>query len=113
MKRTTTPDRLARDAMAAQAAGLSYGQYKAQHPYSPEPLPEEQLQRDREDGGKELVCRRCGGTFLAYGRDTRRKYCSGQCLRDAAAARYLLLHPRKMEPCAVCGRMIDPFHGRK
>lgn len=33
--------------------------------------------------------------------------------RDAMAARYLLLHPRKMEPCAVCGRMIDPFHGRK
>lgn len=38
-------DRLTRDAIAAQEAGMSYGQYKALHPHTPdedeEPTPEE------------------------------------------------------------------------
>lgn len=101
MKRNAPPDRLSRDVMAAQAAGLSYGNYKALHPYTGEREPVEvELENDR----RELTCQFCGKAFLAYGQEKRRKYCTDECRQQAQYAAYRAKHPIPMVSCAICGR---------
>ena len=91
-------DHLDRDALAAQKAGLSYGQYKAEHPHTyypetqqPEEEPaQERRQRDRQYNARHYAeakkekppaesraCAICGKTFLLSRNHV--KYCSIPC----------------------------------
>lgn len=110
MKRTTPPDRLSRDAMAARAAGLSYGNYKALHPYTGEWEP---VEVELDDDRRELTCQFCGKTFLAYGQEVRRKYCTDMCRQQSQYAAYRAKHPIPMVPCVVCGKEMPRRSGRK
>ena len=67
-------DNLSRDAAAALAAGMSYGDWKAQHPKTnPDHL---QMVTGYEG---EKLCRICGQP-LPKGRS---KYCSEECAKEA------------------------------
>lgn len=110
MRRTTPPDRLSRDAMAAQAAGLSYGKYKALHPFTGEP---ELVEIELDDDRRELTCQYCGKIFLAYGHEVRRKYCSDECRDKAAHALYRAKHPVVMVPCSICGKEMPRRSGKR
>ncbi len=72
-------DNLTRDCLAAERQGVSYGQYKAQHPHTKvareEPAEADGLQRK--------VCPECGETFINTGPRTR-KFCSDYCRNNAA-----------------------------
>ena len=55
-------DRLTRDAIAAQQAGMSYGQWKAMHPHTPD---------EDDEGGVAIepdsvvaICEFCGDRFI-------------------------------------------------
>jgi len=75
-------DNLTKDAIAAEKAGMSYGQWKAQHPhtgetqsiFAPTPLVE---------GAPGVV--RCGvcGKMFHYCKSGKRKYCSPECSYEA------------------------------
>lgn len=72
-------DNTSKDAMLARKAGMSYGQWKALHPYTKEeakPIPSK----------KESVCQYCGKTF--YPKTNRpQKYCQFYCQNTAAQLR--------------------------
>lgn len=93
-------DRLTRDAIAAEQAGMSYGQYKAQHPHTPddgdeieapepEPLP-------TDPGIYERTCVVCKKVFYVRTR-ARRNYCGDYCERWARAQREAAARQRKKE----------------
>ena len=67
-------DNLTRDALAAEAAGMSYGNYKAMHPHTgsyPAPGP---------DACRRIItCANCGKEIVVM---TRRKYCSEYCRQE-------------------------------
>lgn len=109
-RKNTPPDRLTLDVLAAQAAGLSYGNYKAQHPHTGEWEPEEELILD--DNRRELTCRYCGKIFAAYGQETRRKYCSDECRARAQYAAYREKHPVSIVSCAICGKEFPRRSGK-
>lgn len=111
MKRTTPPDRLSRDAMAARAAGLSYGNYKALHPCTPGEW--EPVEVELEDDRREITCQFCGKTFLAYGQEARRKYCSDECRQQAQYAAYRAKHPIPVAACAICGKEFPRRSGKR
>ena len=71
------PDKLAQDAAAALAAGMTYGKWKALQPIIPiEP-------KTPKESFIEHVCEHCGCKFIRH--DCKRvKYCGEKC-RDAAA----------------------------
>lgn len=66
-------DNLTRDALAADAAGMSYGKYKAQHPHTgSDPAPE-------PDPGRYIItCPNCGKEIVVRTK-AKRKYCSEFC----------------------------------
>lgn len=106
-KRKKPLDHLTRDVLAAQAAGLSYGNYKAQHPHTGEQDDEpEELTIDPNK--RALVCIRCGKTFLASNRQANQKYCGDACRYQAQLARQRELHPEEYQPrqCRVCGKTL-------
>ena len=71
-------DKLAQDAAAAKAAGMSYGRWKAmQEPVEPP---------KRKVKGTACICPRCGKTFYQNGK--KRIYCDSVCQREAAYERY-------------------------
>lgn len=85
-------DRVARDAMAAKAAGLSYGQYKARiyerQQAEKKAKPEVKVEKPIVTGQrKRPYCAICGG--LIPKESTRRKYCSQRCA-DIAMHQYHL-----------------------
>ena len=73
MAKKKEPDKLAQDAAAALAAGMSYGRWKA---LQENPVPEK-----KEDGLPEgwKLCKRCGKPFKA--RKTQ-VYCEISCQRE-------------------------------
>lgn len=110
MKRTTPPDRLSRDAMAARAAGMSYGQWKAEHPITPDEEPEPKI---TDTGVREVACLHCGKTILLRG-NTSRRYCDDVCRQRAGNARYHEVRKDMLTGvCQICGRPISTFRGRK
>lgn len=124
MKRATPPDRLARDAMAAQAAGMSYGKYKSlqyeaqqngqANPFGEEPVPEEPEEEIMlDDDRRELTCQYCGKIFAAYGHEVRRKYCSDDCRSKGAYALWRARHPVVMVPCSICGKEMPRRSGKR
>lgn len=70
-------DNLTRDALAAQAAGMTYGKYMAQRQCIPpkkktEDIPEEVPTR---------TCKHCGKVFSMEERSHNSLYCSPECQR--------------------------------
>ena len=70
-------DNLARNAMLARQAGMSYGQWKASHPTT---------KAERGLGERECVCQHCGRVFLLKNKH-KRKYCEFYCESEAAKLR--------------------------
>lgn len=115
-KRKAQPmDRLSRESTAAIEAGMSYGQWKATHPYGlPDPDDEKPATPAKKPATRPpRYCKICGGLLP----DKRRAYCSEECedkgMRERNAAssrrykeRYSQLHPRPPIYCAHCGGLI-------
>lgn len=76
-------DNLTRDAMAAEAAGMSYGKYKGlQHAagqQQPAPAPKKSTRKTFD-----LICTQCGQPFVGGSR--LRKYCSEDCKKKHDSA---------------------------
>lgn len=68
-------DRLTRDAIAAQEAGMSYGQYKALHPHTPDEDDEKEPQIT--PGAEIAICEYCGEKFVKTMKT--KKFCSSTC----------------------------------
>lgn len=112
-KRKKPLDHLARDVLAAQAAGLSYGNYKAKHPHTGEDSDEpEELTVDPSK--KVLICIRCKKTFLAPKYAANKAYCSDECKARAYRERDQERNPDKYmpKPCPVCGKLVQRDRGR-
>lgn len=121
-------DRLTRDAIAAQEAGMSYGKWKTQHPHTPdedeEPTPEEDADEIIKPApialrpGQRLgTCAQCGQPFACSARQTNKLYCSVECRikknNDAKNARRKRNKPGKPAVCPVCGAdFIADYHSR-
>lgn len=100
-------DHLDKDAAAAQQAGLSYGQYKAEHPHTTYPETAE------EEAPQERRCGICGQRFMPTTKNA--KYCSSAC-KDVARNRRKSLYgrqhyeknkkekPREEGTCSICGK---------
>lgn len=71
-------DNLAKDAMSARKAGMTYGQWKALHPNT--------MKGERIPSAIEFVCQHCGKTFVAKTRQ-KRKFCDFYCQNAAAQIR--------------------------
>ena len=71
-------DNLARDAAAALRAGMSYGKWKALHPFT---------KHQAETTENVRLCQRCGKP-LPKGSRKERKYCSDLCKMAADSARH-------------------------
>ena len=70
-------DNLARDAVAATKAGMSYGQWKAQHPHTdPDKIPVVRHPK-RVPNGSLATCPVCGREFKVT--KDRAKFCSVEC----------------------------------
>ena len=108
-KRNAPPDRLTRDAMAAQAAGMSYGHWKALHPHTEEVVQEEAPVLD--DKRRNLTCHWCGKTFITDTRHATRLYCDDVCKQAAWTARSNMKN-RTVRLCGICGKEIDGSKGR-
>lgn len=76
-------DRLTQDSIAAQRAGMTYGKWKALHPYTEEKI--EVLDKDVK------LCKICGEPIINFrvrGSGGRRKlYCSRECAYEAVKIR--------------------------
>jgi endogenous inhibitor of DNA gyrase (YacG/DUF329 family) len=103
-------DRLTRDAIAAQEAGMSYGQYKALHPHTPEEDDEEEITGPLPvaacPGKRVVICKQCGKPFAVGAQQSNKLYCSDECRikhSKAAAPRKKRNEPGKTVACAVCG----------
>lgn len=70
-------DNLAKDAMLARGAGMSYGPWKALHPKTME---------EREPIENGSVCQHCGKTFFPK-TNRPQKYCQFYCQNAAAILR--------------------------
>ena len=88
-KRHGTPrDNLSLDAIDAEAAGMSYGKYKAMHPKTKD-ANEARLQKKREPKPPKLYalpCNYCGRIFESPSRS--RRYCSDECKGKNDGARW-------------------------
>lgn len=109
-KRKKHLDNLTKDVLAAQEAGMSYGQYKALHPHTKEDDEPEELVTDCDK--KALVCIQCGKTFVVPRYQTNKKYCSEGCRDKAYLARKRELHPEIDAPrlCRACGKPLEENH---
>jgi transposase-like protein len=80
-KKKKAMDNLARDAAAALAAGMSYGRWKALHPYT----------KDKEEQESEVpegwfICKHCGKQFKPRS-GTQQRYCEPWCQKEAQRER--------------------------
>jgi hypothetical protein len=80
MARKKEPDKLAQDAAAALAAGMSYGKWKAMQ----EPVKIEKKAEEIPEGW--LICKQCGKPFKpkTY---RKQKYCEMSCQQAAQKER--------------------------
>lgn len=76
MGRHKKPDKLAQDAAAALAAGMSYGKWKALQPVA---VKEEKPPKPYYDMRECAIC----GLEFRVGANGRKKYCSEECVREA------------------------------
>lgn len=85
-RRKKPMDRLTRDAIAAEQAGMSYGQYKAQHPHTPDEEDAEPPRPKVDPGVYECTCAVCGKTFYMITK-ARHKYCGDYCRKYGKSQR--------------------------
>lgn len=107
VERTTSSkkhlDRLTRDVLAAQAAGMSYGKYKAAHPHTPEDDEEPEPAKPQTDPGiYERTCTVCGKVFYVRSR-AQRNYCGDWCRRIAKSQREQNLREMKKQEALANG----------
>ena len=79
MAKKRKPDKLAQDAAAALAAGMSYGNWKAMQPrveIEEPPIPDNLR-----------ICERCGKPFLLKTQKEKR-FCEAGCQHEAQVERY-------------------------
>ena len=86
-RRKRQRDNIDDDAAAARAAGMSYGRYKALHPYTKDEranqrqataaAPEKPTSKGYTPVSYEKVCIVCGEKYTAH--HATRKYCSNRC----------------------------------
>ncbi len=83
------PDNLAKDAARALAADMSYGRWKALHPYTKDMVDEPTV----PEGWR--ICQECGRPFKPK---TKRSqyYCEAYCQRSAAMKRLKEKEERKL-----------------
>lgn len=118
-------DRITLDSIAAEKAGMSYGQYKAQHPHTQDGIeaditPEEYTPPEQSKKHRG-VCVWCGSEFYYTRTGTTRKYCPDKdCADQAALARNREYTRRKKEEaqgktltCAICGKAIPYGSSRR
>lgn len=105
-------DRLTRDAIAAEQAGMSYGAWKALHPHTPGD--DDQGELIVEDAGKVLKpCAWCGKLFAVGKQQTNKLYCSDTCrTAKGNAMRPSRKAPGQVASCASCGAdfVVDHQH---
>lgn len=73
-------DRLTRDVLAAEAAGMSYGKWKALHPHTPDEDEEEEQEMDPDS--VVVNCEYCGERFVKSKNNQTRKFCSANCQKN-------------------------------
>ncbi len=92
MKATT--DNLTLDAIDAERAGMSYGQYKAQHPKTRDANETRLAKRDNQQNRVfEFTCRCCGEKFTTT--NSLRRYCGDSCRMKKSNANYRAKHAKK------------------
>lgn len=110
MKKKEPLDRLTRDVLAAEAAGMSYGNYKAAHPHTPDEddEDEEEIVAPPAPVGpvKVRICEECGTEFT-LGRQSEKKFCSDRCrTTHGQRLRNQRIKNQVGKPgvCIVCGK---------
>jgi endogenous inhibitor of DNA gyrase (YacG/DUF329 family) len=73
-------DRLTRDVLAAEAAGMSYGKWKVLHPHTPDEDEEEEQEMDPDS--VVVNCEYCGERFVKSKNNQTRKFCSANCQKN-------------------------------
>ena len=90
-------DRLTRDVLAAEAAGMSYGQYKALHPHTPDEDEIKEPPKPKADPDKyERVCATCGKVFYLRTK-VHMKYCGDYCRQLGKSQREQELREKKKQ----------------
>jgi hypothetical protein len=87
-RRRMTMDRLARNAMLARQAGMSYGKWKALQPIIP-------IEPKKVDESHMKTCPYCGVKF--YSDKPNRKYCGANCQMQINIERAKLRAKKKKE----------------
>lgn len=107
-------DHLTRDVLAAEKAGMSYGQWKAKHPYT---YTEEDDAKTPLVAGPDWVtktCQHCGGRFQVPPGNTNKLYCSNACqIKHNADKKMAQYHANKtdtVKTCPVCGKSFVRTH---
>ena len=98
-------DRLTRDAIAAQEAGMSYGQYKALHPHTPDEDDEEE--REIDPDSVVAVCEQCGKPFVKSKWQKTKRFCDAVCQNrhnhEKRQQEKKRTKPGKPAVCPICG----------
>lgn len=98
-RRRKPKDNLTLDAMDALAAGMTYGEWKAQHPETAA-ANESRLSRpakayQEQPKVYEFTCRGCGKKFTTQSK--QRRYCDDRCKQKKNKADWLGAHPKNTE----------------
>jgi endogenous inhibitor of DNA gyrase (YacG/DUF329 family) len=105
-------DRLTRDAIAAQEAGMSYGKWKALHPHTPDEDDEEE--QEITPGAVIANCEYCGEKFVKTTKAKR--FCCATCQNrynhEKRQREKKRAQPGKPAVCPICGAdfMADYQH---
>ena len=110
-------DRLTRDAIAAQEAGMSYGKWKALHPHTPDEDDEEDQGPAVGENCEVAICEHCGERFVKFKYQKNKRFCCVSCQschnsakRHAEKKRN---KPGKTVVCRICGAdFVTEVHNR-
>ena len=106
-------DRLTRDAIAAEQAGMSYGKWKALQPHTSEE-DDEELEIDPDS--VTATCEGCGEQFVKFKWQTVKRFCCSTCQnkynRQKREREKKRAKPGKPAVCPICGAdfMADYQH---
>lgn len=108
-------DHLTLDALAAEAAGMPYGKYKAIHPHTlyEEDQPEKKAPQAAEPEMIGTICARCGKVFYHTRKTASKKYCCEACKEGAYQNRKLARLRGCELTCARCGAVIPHGSSRR